>query len=116
MANEKGLLLCWSSVFDLPTTEARLKNQSTKLIQMLNSIPSDRYVADKRFAAHVYSVSQYSRKLMLPAAHSYEGSECLVVLPVWNTYICDCIFEKRKVIWLELRYTVTNVIKMWLLM
>ena len=29
---------------------------------MFNSIPSDRYVADKRFVADVYSFSQHSRK------------------------------------------------------
>lgn len=35
---------------------------------MFNSIPSDRYVADKRFAADVYSVSQHSTKPLLYAA------------------------------------------------
>lgn len=61
-ANVQGFVLCWSSVFGQPTTEAQLKNQSKKFILMFNSIPSDRYVADKRFAADCSSVSQHSTK------------------------------------------------------
>lgn len=33
---------------------------------MPNSIPSDRYEANKRFVVDVYPVSQHSRKPMLP--------------------------------------------------
>ena len=60
--NVQGFVLCWTSVFGQHTTEAQLKNQSRKFILMFNSIASDRYTADKRFAADVYSVSQHSTK------------------------------------------------------